>query len=142
MPRANNAELYFNDILEDIRNGSSLRKACRDRGMSRNTFTDYITTDESLESQYAMAVEERGDACLDEINDVAVKLKDNLIEPAAARVLIDTEKWKAAKFYPKMYGDKQTVVHAGGVTVMPTILKDGKEFNVKVGDDVPSTEDN
>ena len=24
-----------------------------------------------------------------------------------ARVLIDTEKWKACKFYPKMYGDRQ-----------------------------------
>ena len=35
------------------------------------------------------------------------KLEAGEIDSATANVLINTEKWKASKFYPKMYGDRQ-----------------------------------
>jgi hypothetical protein len=43
------------------------------------------------------------DAQMDEIWDGC---KNGLYDPATARLLIDTLKWKAGKYYPKMFGDK------------------------------------
>ena len=48
-------------------------------------------------------------AFIDKIEEFQQQLLLKEIDPATARVLIDTEKWKACKFYPKMYGDKQEV---------------------------------
>ena len=35
-----------------------------------------------------------------------LSLKNKEIDPASANVLIQTLKWKMAKFYPKVFGDK------------------------------------
>ena len=39
-------------------------------------------------------------------------------------VLIDTEKWEACKFYPKMYGEKQAVEVTGkdGAPLAPPVI--------------------
>ena len=34
------------------------------------------------------------------------KVKSGEIDASTGRLLIDTLKWKAAKYYPKMFGDK------------------------------------
>lgn len=128
----------FNEILTDISNGMSLRKACDTRKVSRQSFENYIKTDENLKDQYIQAREDRGDTCTDKIEEYQKKLEQGLIDSATARVLIDTEKWKAAKFYPKMYGDKVENVLSGSVNVLPAIsIKDGnkeKPFTFDVGD--------
>jgi hypothetical protein len=50
-----------------------------------------------------------------EIDEIALDLRNGLIDAPTANVLIQTLKWKAAKFYPKMYGDRQTVEHEGEI---------------------------
>ena len=56
-----------------------------------------------------MAIQDRGDTSLDKINKVLKYLEDGKIDPQTARVIIDTEKWKASRFYPKLYGDKTEI---------------------------------
>jgi hypothetical protein len=50
-------------------------------------------------------------------------------DPSTARVLIDTLKWKAAKYYPKMYGDKVQQEHSGEVTTNIISLGNGIKPN-------------
>ena len=40
-------------------------------------------------------------------------LKKGRYDGSVARVLIDTLKWKASKYYPKMFGDKLDVTTDG-----------------------------
>lgn len=61
---------------------------------------------------YARAREDRADWRSSRIDSVTQKLLDAEIDPAAARVIIDAEKWQAGKEKPKVYGDK-TVIEGG-----------------------------
>lgn len=126
----------FDEILFDVANGMSLYKACESRHTSSADFYKLINEDEDLKSKYTQAREERGDRCLDKIEMYETMLLEGTLEHAVARVLIDTEKWKACKFYPKMYGDKQEITHTGSVKLMPTVKIGGKELDLAVGEKV------
>lgn len=52
---------------------------------------------------YARAREEKADKIVEEMLAIA---DDPNIDPQRARVMVDTRKWIACKFYPKMYGDR------------------------------------
>lgn len=129
----------FPEIILDVSKGMSVVKACESRDASTRSFYDYIESDEKLKQVYVRAREDRGDTCSDKIEEYQKKLEQGLIDAQTARVLIDTEKWKAAKFYPKMYGDKVENVLSGSVNVLPAIsIKDGnkeKPVTFDVGDD-------
>lgn len=126
----------FDDIIDDVANGMSVVKACKDRNISTRSFYDYIETDEELKQTYTRAREDRGDTCTDKIEEYQRKLEHGEIDAQTARVLIDTEKWKAGKFNQRMYGDKQEITHAGSIVVMPTVKVNGKEFKMDIGEDV------
>ena len=129
----------FPEIILDIAKGHSLVKACESREVSTRSFYDYIESNEEIKQEYVRAREDRGDTCLDKIEDYQKKLEQGLIDSSTARVLIETEKWKAAKFYPKMYGDKVENILSGAVNVLPAItVSDGKKekpISFDVGDD-------
>lgn len=127
----------FKDILEDISLGDSVDKACRKRKISKTTFFNYIDTDEKLKNQYTLATQRRGESAVDRIEQELEKLDLETTDPAKARIKIDTLKWLACKFYPKMYGDKvdQNIHHSGSVT-MPVIELNGAELTFNIGDDV------
>ena len=40
------------------------------------------------------------------MEEIQKDLRENKLTPSQANVLIQTIKWKLAKFYPKMYGEK------------------------------------
>lgn len=127
---------HFKDILEDISLGDSVDKACRKRKISKTTFFNYIDTDDSLKNQYTLATQRRGESAVDRIEQELENLDLETTDPAKARIKIDTLKWLACKFYPKMYGDKQEVQHTGSVTLMPTVKVNGKDLDLNIGDDV------
>jgi hypothetical protein len=61
---------------------------------------------------YARAREDRADFRAARIDGHMKKLLNDELKPDAVRVLIDGEKWLAAKEQPKRYGDK--IAHVGG----------------------------
>ena len=99
--------------FEDIADGMSILRACQKQGVSNKTFYDKLDENPELKNDYARSRERRGESCVDKINEYKEMLKNKQIDPATARVLIDTEKWEACKFYPKMYGDKQSLEVTG-----------------------------
>lgn len=126
----------FDDIINDVAKGMSVVKACRDRKISTQSFYDYIETDARLKETYTRAREDRGDTCLDKIEDYQKKLEKGEIDAATARVLIETEKWKAGKFNQRMYGDKQEIQHSGSINVMPCVQIDGVDLEFDIGENV------
>lgn len=136
MAKPNRLPELFEELLREISNGKSVYKACEERHIAPHCFYDYIESDEKLKNKYTQAREERGDRCLDKIEQYEEMLLNGSLDSATARVLIDTEKWKACKFYPKMFGDKQEITHSGAVNLMPTVKINGKDLDIKVGEDV------
>lgn len=100
-------------ILREVAEGMSVKKACELQKVSRQTFYDKIDEDPKLKDIYARSVKRRGESCIDRIEEYKEMLKKREIDPQTARVLIDTEKWEACKFYPRMYGDKAAVELTG-----------------------------
>lgn len=97
-------EVYF-AACDLYANGESLKNACKANGISRIAFYERTKKNSELLNQYTRAREYAGDACLDKIHDFEEMLKAGQIDSSSANVLIQTEKWKAQKYYPKMYGD-------------------------------------
>lgn len=103
--RAKVSEEVYNQILADIADGFSMRKACEKNGLAKQSFQEKLRRDEDFTAQYMRARQEAGDSCMDKIDDIEEMLKAGKIDSSSANVLIQTEKWKAQKYYPKMYGD-------------------------------------
>lgn len=138
MPKPNKIDDLLDDILNDVAyENKSIVKACRDRKVSPQTFWELKEKDDRIKEQYTLATQFRAEGCVDEIEKTQRDLRNGIIDAPTARVLIDTEKWKACKFYPKMYGDKvdQNIHHSGSVT-MPVIELNGAELTFNIGDDV------
>jgi hypothetical protein len=97
-------------ILDRIAEGESVSKICKDPDMpARSTVWLWSTTHEWFSSKYARAIYSLGQCQVDSVDDIEDKLLSGEIDAQTARVIIDSRKWKASKFYPKMYGDKQIV---------------------------------
>lgn len=55
---------------------------------------------------YVKSMHDKSEAMDEAIDDVMIKLERGDIDASTANVLIQTLKWKASKYYPKMFGDK------------------------------------
>ena len=127
-------EEHFDEILEEIAKGGSVRKSCDSRRISEQTFYNYLKTKDEHQEKYNIARERRGESAISRIEEELEKLNAGISDPARARVVIDTLKWFACKFYPKMYGDKQEITHTGSVSVMPSIKIKGKDLDFEIGE--------
>jgi hypothetical protein len=59
--------------------------------------------------QYARARAHRADARQDRIDEIVRKMLAGEVEPNAAKIAIDAEKWQMSKEQPRRYGDKLAV---------------------------------
>jgi hypothetical protein len=97
-------------FLDLVANGLSARKACkRDDMPNFVTVWEWLKKDEDFMSRYKMATELRAQKIDDDIDDAIAEMRNGDLDAQSARVLIDTYKWRAAKLYPRFYGEKQNV---------------------------------
>lgn len=120
-------------VCELIENGQSLRSACKEISLSRKTFYTFIDGEEMenvhRRNQYARACEERADAIVDEMLEIADEKNadcylddegNTVIDGNAiqrSRLMVDTRKWLASKLKPKKYGEKIDVEQSGEITI-------------------------
>jgi hypothetical protein len=89
-----------------------------------NTWCAWKRKYEELSNLYTQSNQDRGEIKDAEIEDYKQMLLSGAIDPATARVLIDTVKWQAAKYYPKMFGDKSQVdVTSGGDKITDRVVQ-------------------
>lgn len=76
---------------------------------SKDTLYRWKRENKEFSDQYARAREDRADARQDRIDEIVKKMLGGEIEPQAARVAIDAEKWQMSKEQPKRYGERLAV---------------------------------
>jgi len=64
-----------------------------------------------LYNLYINSIQDKAESLDFELDDLKEKLLSKEIDPSTYNTLAQTIKWKMAKFYPKMFGDKQQVDH-------------------------------
>ena len=110
------APVWMN-IVDQVTAGKSLSKVLSQPGYPRwSTFENMMTTDAALRVAYDKAMQVRADRLVDEILELADEPMPEGLEGASAsawvqraRMRVDARKWIAAKFKPRMYGDRLDV---------------------------------
>jgi len=98
-------------VCRGIAAGMSIGRILRsdDSLPSKDTIFNWLMEDKNFSDQYARARTARADARSERIDDLTDEVKAGTLDPAAARVIIDAEKWQAGKENAKRYGDRHVV---------------------------------
>ena len=113
-------------ILDLMREGESLRKACAVFELPPSMFLRWVDANKDLQEQYTQARARMLDVqaeMLEEIGDKAAKA-ETAVEVAGLRLKSDNRKWLLSKLAPKKYGDKLDLNHSGSIKTM-TDMTDG-----------------
>jgi hypothetical protein len=102
------------EICERIENGESLIKICEDDHMpNRRTVLRWIDAIPDFASKHARAREAQGDHAADRMSLIENDVLAGVIDPTAARVVLGSMQWRAAKLAPKKYSEKLLNEHSG-----------------------------
>lgn len=74
-----------------------------------DTVYQWMNESEELSDMYARARTRRAAARADRIDEITSQVIAGHLDPQAARVVIDAEKWQASKENARVYGDKVLV---------------------------------
>lgn len=80
---------------------------------------------------YTRSIQDKAESVDEEIDLIISEVRYGDLEPAQGRIIIDTLKWKASKYYPKMFGDKAQIEHSGeikGNTAIPVTPQQAKQI--------------
>ena len=127
-------EAILNSIFEDISKGASLRKACKNSGIPRMTFYNWIDDEQKEIDRYTRAkeqgIEARFESIEEDYNEEPQRDPETgKIDSAwvqLQRLKIDSKKWELSKLAPKKYGDKIDVTSKGESIQAPSVV------NVKI----------
>lgn len=78
-----------------------------------STWCNWKRDNIELYDLYTKSIQDKAEMVTFEINQVMQDMRDGIIEAPVGRILIDTLKWYASKFYPRMFGDKVDVTTDG-----------------------------
>jgi cell fate regulator YaaT (PSP1 superfamily) len=112
------------EICERVSNGESIKYVLdsKDEYPTFPTWCKWKRDNQELLSLYIRAREDKAESVDDKIDDVIRKIESGQLDPAQGRVIIDALKWKASKYYPKMFGDSSKVdVTTNGKDVQQSI---------------------
>ena len=97
-------------LLVQIESGKSMREVCRMDGMpDHGTFKRWMRDDGALATKYARARTAQADVLFDRMEAVEEAVSAGEMDSHAARVVLDSMRWRASKLAPKVYGDRLDV---------------------------------
>ena len=91
-----------------ISEGASVLNACVAVGIAQASFYRWLYLYEDLREGYASARTQKADTVFDGMQAIEDQVMQGQLEPNAARVILDSQKWRLGKLAGK-YSDKQTV---------------------------------
>jgi len=130
-PKKNNRNPYnmydknvtMEKICKLITLGENLNRICRLPDYPDElTVKRWMQNDTILFNNYSTARAARADARSDRIDEICRETRLGRLDPAAARVIIEAEKWQAGKEQPKRYGDRMDIDHGGRVGLDITVI--------------------
>lgn len=111
------------EICTEVAEGLNIKTVLK----SRDEYPDFSTwckwkrEHDELSNLYTRSIQDKAESVDEEIDFIYSEIKAGTIDPAAGRLLIDTLKWKASKYYPKMFGEKVQQEHSGEIKTTPTL---------------------
>ena len=114
------------EICNELANGENIKRILD----SNTNYPDWTTfrrwkqNNEELRTLYINSQKDKAIALENELDDLRDMLKSKEIDASTYNVLAQTLKWKMAKFYPKVFGDKVDVTSGDKPiqTVPPQII--------------------
>lgn len=117
-------------IVAGIEDGVPLRKLCRDWGISKSAWYDWVKADADLAGRVARARDIGFTALAEECLEIADNTQHDTIETEAgekanaewisrSKLRVETRLKLLACWDPKRYGSKVDVAHSGGVKFIP-----------------------
>lgn len=114
------------EICEKIANGQNIINVLNSNNEypSWSTFRRWKRENDELRTLYINSVQDKAEALENEMDDYRAMLLSKEIDPSTYNTLVQTIKWKMAKFYPKMFGDKTDITSGGEkIQTTPTIIQ-------------------
>lgn len=105
-------DAIMSGLFAHMTDGGSVRAYAKKIGREAALLRQWANTDKYA-TQYARAREVQADVDVEEAVDIAQRTAQGLLDPNAARLLVDTLKWRAARFHRNRYGDKASVEVVG-----------------------------
>ena len=97
-------------VVAEIQTGRSLRQVCGHEGMPDfRTVQRWIVADGQFAVKYARARMAQADVLFDRMEAVEEAVSAGTMDSHAARVVLDSMRWRASKLAPKVYGDRLDV---------------------------------
>lgn len=94
-------------ICDQIADGDNIKSILKQSGYPDwTTFRRWKNENEELRTLYVSSQQDKGIALEDRLDELEQDLLDEKIDSRTYNVLAQTIKWKMAKFYPKVFGDK------------------------------------
>lgn len=117
------SEYNFNlcvEICDEVANGFNIKTVLKSKDdyPTFQTWCNWKRANQELFDLYTRSIQDKAESVDEEIDHIYDEIKAGNIEPSAGRILIDTLKWKASKYYPKMFGDK--IDHTTGGDKLPS----------------------
>ena len=100
-------------ICEEVAEGKNIMRILEHNNEypSWSTFRRWKRDNEELRTLYINAQQDKAEALEKEMDDYRDMLVSKEIDASTYNTLVQTLKWKMAKFYPKVFGDK--TIHSG-----------------------------
>lgn len=122
---------FKDKIIDELANGTSLRKILRDDDTlpSRRFVYQWLDPnnekwfDATFSNQYARAREESADIDIDKMEILADRLIDGDIDAQQARAAADILKWTAGRKKPKKYGTTKVDLTTGGKELTQQVVQ-------------------
>ena len=97
-------------VIAEIQTGRSLRQVCKDEGMPHfTTVLRWVASDADFAIKYTRARVAQADTLFDRMEEVEEQVSAGTMDSHAARVVLDSMRWRASKLAPKVYGDRLDV---------------------------------
>ena len=97
-------------LLAEIQTGRSLRQVCKDEGMPHfTTVLRWVAACPDFATKYTRARIAQADTLFDRMEEVEEAVSAGTMDSHAARVVLDSMRWRASKLAPKVYGDRLDV---------------------------------
>ena len=104
-------------ICQWVSDGNTLMSWCEANKVPVRTVHDWLSRDAAFSANYARARIDMGDAIAARMRDLAAQPSDHPDDVQHRRLMLDTDKWLLARWYPNRYGDRVGVEHSGGITI-------------------------
>ena len=114
------------EICDEIANGKNITEVLDSKDVypSWSTFRIWKRDNDELQTLYTRSIQDKAEMVVSEIDQTLTDVKNGLYDVPTGRLIIDTLKWKAAKYYPKMFGDKIQQEHSGEIRTTPLLTND------------------